>query len=424
MLCETAAAGGHIVLTGGSTPKLAYETASRGDVDWSRATVWFSDERCVPPEHGLSNFRMANDSLIGRLNKDSRPVVMRMEGEFGPEAGSASYEADVRERMGGDPRWDLLLLGLGPGRAHRVAVPEQAGVGGAAPARGRRGARGHGAAGAADLAHAAGVERARGASCSSSPARTRRGAMARAFGSDPDAVLARRARAPAGGRAARGVRRGGGQGARMSSDQFMGVDVGGTKIAVAVLEGGELSESRIVSTEQASQDALVEQIATAIEGSMTPSIRAVGIGMPSIIEFATGKILSCVNIPLHDIPLRDVLTTRMGVPVYVENDAGCAALAEAFEGGRITVPSLVMLTIGTGVGGGWVLNGRLYRGATTSAAEVGHTIIGRDLEWGNRVPGRPVPAARLAWRRWGRAARWTGWPTTRRGSTATPISAG
>ena len=81
----------------------------------------------------------------------------------------------------------------------------------------------------------------------------------------------------------------------------------------------------------------------------------------------------------------------MGVPVYVENDAGCAALAEAFDDGRITVDSLVMLTIGTGVGGGWVLNGRLYRGATTSAAEVGHTIIGRDLEFGNRVPGDPFP---------------------------------
>ena len=81
----------------------------------------------------------------------------------------------------------------------------------------------------------------------------------------------------------------------------------------------------------------------------------------------------------------------MGVPVYVENDAGCAALAEASEGGKITVPSLIMLTIGTGVGGGWVLNGRLYRGATTSAAEVGHTIIGRDLTYGNRVPGDPFP---------------------------------
>jgi glucokinase len=175
------------------------------------------------------------------------------------------------------------------------------------------------------------------------------------------------------------------------TDQFIGVDVGGTKIAVAVLDGGELSESRIVSTEQASQEALVEQIAAAIEGSMNPAVRAVGIGMPSIIEFATGRILASVNIPLHDIPLRDVLTERMGVPVYVENDAGCAALAEAFSDGRISVPSLVMLTIGTGVGGGWVLNGRLYRGATTSAAEVGHTLIARELTEGDAGPGDPFP---------------------------------
>src|SRR3954452_5210333 len=175
------------------------------------------------------------------------------------------------------------------------------------------------------------------------------------------------------------------------SDQFIGVDVGGTKIAVAVLEAGELTESVVTPTNQASQEALVEQIAVAIEGSMGPDVRAVGIGMPSIIEFATGKILSSVNIPLHDIPLRQHLTERMGVPVFVENDAGCAALAEASEGGVVTVPSLVMLTIGTGVGGGWVLNGRLSRGAPTSAAEVGHTIIGRDLDFGNNVPGDPFP---------------------------------
>ncbi len=114
MLGEAASSGGQIVLTGGSTPKLAYEMASRAGVDWSRATVWFSDERCVPPENGLSNFRMANDALLGRLNKDERPDVVRMEGELGPDAGSASYEASVRERLGGDPRWDLMLLGLGP----------------------------------------------------------------------------------------------------------------------------------------------------------------------------------------------------------------------------------------------------------------------------------------------------------------------
>jgi glucokinase len=156
------------------------------------------------------------------------------------------------------------------------------------------------------------------------------------------------------------------------SDQFIGVDVGGTKIAVSVLEGGVLSDPVITPTNQASQEALVEQLATAIEQAVTPETRGIGIGMPSIIEFKTGKILASVNIPLHDIPLRSLLTDRVGVPVYVENDAGCAALAEAFDDGRIVVDSLVMLTIGTG-------------------AEVGHTIIGRDLEFGNRVPGDPFP---------------------------------
>ena len=83
--------------------------------------MWFSDERCVPAEDGLSNFRMANDALIGRLNKDQRPTVMRMEGELGPEAGAAAYEASVREHLGSDPRWDLLLLGLGPD-AHTASL--------------------------------------------------------------------------------------------------------------------------------------------------------------------------------------------------------------------------------------------------------------------------------------------------------------
>jgi 6-phosphogluconolactonase len=114
LLGEVAASGGHIVLTGGSTPKLAYETAARAGVDWSGATVWFSDERCVPPDDGRSNFRMASNALLGRLDKSSQPDVVRMEGELGPVAGAAGYEASVRERLGGDPRWDLLLLGLGP----------------------------------------------------------------------------------------------------------------------------------------------------------------------------------------------------------------------------------------------------------------------------------------------------------------------
>jgi 6-phosphogluconolactonase len=114
MLGEAAERGSQIVLTGGSTPKLAYETVARSGANWSGSTVWFSDERCVSPESGLSNFRMATDALLGRITRDQRPAVMRMEGELGPEAGAASYEALVREHLGAAPRWDLMLLGLGP----------------------------------------------------------------------------------------------------------------------------------------------------------------------------------------------------------------------------------------------------------------------------------------------------------------------
>ena len=111
-LSEAAVAGGHIVLTGGSTPKTAYQLAAERDADWSAATVWFTDERCVAPAHPDSNFGIADRALLSQLS--AAPSVVRMEGELGPDAGAGNYEAAVRERMGSDPRWDLLLLGMGP----------------------------------------------------------------------------------------------------------------------------------------------------------------------------------------------------------------------------------------------------------------------------------------------------------------------
>jgi glucokinase len=175
------------------------------------------------------------------------------------------------------------------------------------------------------------------------------------------------------------------------SDHFVGVDVGGTKIAVAGLAAGELSESHLLHTELTDQERLVDQIAEAIEHARTPDTRAVGIGVPSLVEFATGRIASSVNIPLRDVPLRELLSDRCGLPVFVDNDATCAALAEAFEDGRLTCPHLVLFTVGTGVGGGLVLNGRVYRGAVGMAAEVGHTIIGLDLSGDVPVPSGEFP---------------------------------
>lgn len=92
------------------------------------------------------------------------------------------------------------------------------------------------------------------------------------------------------------------------------------------------------------------------------------------------------------MPLRALLSERTGLPVYVENDASCAALAEAFYNGALITPHLVMLTIGTGVGGGLVLDGRLYRGATGAAGELGHAAIGLELADGAARPDHfPAP---------------------------------
>jgi glucokinase len=173
----------------------------------------------------------------------------------------------------------------------------------------------------------------------------------------------------------------------MSGDVFIGIDVGGTKIASATLCDGTLAEGRLLQTELDDQDRLVEQLVTAICELRVPAARAAGIGVPSVVDFASGRIRSSANIPLANVPLRQLLSERTGLRVYVDNDASCAALAEAFDGGRLTCPDLVMLTVGTGVGGGTVLGGRVYRGATGAAPEAGHTIIGLDLS--NGAPEDP-----------------------------------
>lgn len=158
----------------------------------------------------------------------------------------------------------------------------------------------------------------------------------------------------------------------------IGVDVGGTKMAVAVLDGTTLRAAPLRPTDTSTPEALLTQLETAIREA--GDAVAVGVAVPSVIDFETGRVRSSVNIPLTDVPLRAVLRERLGVPVFVDNDATCAALAEAYgDEGELLARHLVMLTVGTGVGGGIVIGGRIYRGATGAAAELGHTIVGADL---------------------------------------------
>jgi glucokinase len=175
--------------------------------------------------------------------------------------------------------------------------------------------------------------------------------------------------------------------------RYLGLDVGGTKVAVAVLEDGKLADTDTEPVEKASTDTLLAQLERMI-GERGGDVRAVGVGVPSVIEFATGRVRHSTNLPLRDVPLRSLLTGRTGRPVFVENDASCAALAEAFDDGELVCAHLVMITVGTGVGGGLVLDGRLYRGATGAAGEIGHTAIGLALaEGGPAVEGFPAPGS-------------------------------
>jgi glucokinase len=175
--------------------------------------------------------------------------------------------------------------------------------------------------------------------------------------------------------------------------RYLGLDVGGTKVASAVLDDGRLLDAGVEPVEKADAETLLAQLEHII-GERGRDVRAVGVGVPSVIEFATGRVRHSVNLPLRDVPLRSLLTERTGRPVFVENDASCAALAEAFEDGELVCAHLVMITVGTGVGGGLVLDGRLYRGATGAAGEIGHTSIGSDLSDGAPMPdGFPTPGS-------------------------------
>jgi glucokinase len=175
----------------------------------------------------------------------------------------------------------------------------------------------------------------------------------------------------------------------------IGVDLGGTKVALALLRGSSLGESQLEPTDLSSASALIDQLVAMVENARDDSLDAVGIGVPSIVEFATGRVVSSVNIPLADVPLREVLGDRLGVPVFVDNDATVAALAEAHdEHLRLVARNLVMITVGTGIGGGIVIDGRIFRGATGGAGELGHTLVGLGLEASVPMPtGFPQPGS-------------------------------
>lgn len=161
----------------------------------------------------------------------------------------------------------------------------------------------------------------------------------------------------------------------------IGIDVGGTKTAGLVLHQGRIEERYRLPTDAGSPEGveggMMETCSRLLEraASKGMNIEAVGLGIAGFIDYARGVVTEAPNHPLRNYPVKDILEGRFGLPVYVDNDANLAALAEARMGAGKGARYLVHLTLGTGIGGGIVLDGRVYRGALGSAAELGHMII-------------------------------------------------
>jgi glucokinase len=169
--------------------------------------------------------------------------------------------------------------------------------------------------------------------------------------------------------------------AQVSARETIGVDLGGTKMLVGVVdsdrkinyEGREPSVGR-------SEDEVVEDLARELQEAKEarPDVLAAGLGIPATIDHDRGRAIHAVNLTITDVPIRDLMEKRVGLPVFVDNDGNVAALAEHLYGAAKGADNVVMLTIGTGIGGGLILGGEVYRGSTGAGAELGHIVIVED----------------------------------------------
>lgn len=167
----------------------------------------------------------------------------------------------------------------------------------------------------------------------------------------------------------------------MSPREAIGVDLGGTKMQVGVVD----SDQRVHYEDKErsaglSEDELVEGLARELDDARgaRPDVLSAGLGIPATIDRHRGLAIQAVNLEISDVPIRDLMSERLGLPVFLDNDANVAALAEHLYGAGRGAGDVVMLTIGTGIGGGLVLGGEVYRGSIGAAAELGHIVVNED----------------------------------------------
>ena len=169
----------------------------------------------------------------------------------------------------------------------------------------------------------------------------------------------------------------------------VGIDVGGTKTALMatdVATGKDLATEEAPTETDAGPEAMIEGMVERIgallgeAGRTMDDLRAVGVAIPGLVALDTGRVIAAGNLAgWFDIPLRDILNRKLGVPVFVDQDAKVAALGEKWRGGAREINNFVFLALGTGIGAGVVINGRLHRGFHNGSGEIGNFVMGREF---------------------------------------------
>jgi glucokinase len=156
----------------------------------------------------------------------------------------------------------------------------------------------------------------------------------------------------------------------------IGLDVGGTKIAAGVVDRQGRIERRVERrTPTESQDEFLAMLDEIVEELLVEEVAALGFGMPSTIDQRAGRVISSVHVPVGDFDFRERMAERFSLPVALDNDANAAAIAEWKVGAGRGTSYMIMLTLGTGVGGGLILDGKPYRGFVGAGAEIGHMVL-------------------------------------------------
>jgi glucokinase len=178
----------------------------------------------------------------------------------------------------------------------------------------------------------------------------------------------------------------------MSVRRVIGVDAGGTKLLAGSVDENLTVHHRVRRFWRGNErDEVMRTIEASVEEVLeaAPGAEAIGFGIPSVVDVRNGVSLSSVHLPLEGVPFRDVMTERLGLPVWVDNDATAAVVAEHRHGAARGARDVVMLTLGTGVGGGLLLDGRVYRGSVGAGGELGHMVVDVDgPECFDDCPGR------------------------------------